>query len=157
MKLLDLRFYSWDEPELRIQTIAKSLAGGNSIKYLVLKTGYNTQLTTLRKLNAVLKRLTKADYFELDVWIYTQGQAKWVWELMRSIVHSNSRPKTIKFSSRSWIIRGQAYDMIDWGFINDTERLNVGSIRQLTVKHGLVPIDFFNKLADIGTIRDRRH
>ena len=73
----------------------------------------------------------------------------------------------IKFSSRSnvaphdvasrGIIRGQAYDMIDWGFINDTERLNVGSIRQLTVKHGLVPIDFFNKLADIGTIRDRRH
>ena len=84
-----------------------------------------------------------------------QTKAKWLWELMRSIVHSNSRAKTIKLTCYAY------GDLIDWSFINETERLNVGSIAQLTLEAvggatATIPSDFFTKLADIGTIVERR-
>ena len=80
-----------------------------------------------------------------------QTKAKWLWELMRSIVHSNSRAKTIKLTCYAY------GDLIDWSFINETERLNVGSIDQLTINgRNTIPIEYFSKLADIGTIVDRR-
>ena len=155
VKRLDLQLFRSALPmqcTLPMSKIVKSIAENNSIEWcrLTIESSRDLNLTKTREIKALLKRLTKADDFDIDIWIDSQKQARCLWDVMRSVVHSNSRPKTIKFSCNSW-------RDLDWGFINETERLNVGSIAHLTINAAPMPVEIFNKLADIGTLVENRY
>lgn len=130
------------------ELIFDSLVERNSVEWLGLKFNrYTEDFTekTSRQVNKLLKLLSKAKQFEITIHIYTQNQAKWLWELMCLVVHTNHHPKTIKFNL-------QHHPSVDWSFIVQEQQLDIGSISLLTFGYQNTPVGLFSRLANIDTV-----
>lgn len=100
---------------------------------------------TKRQIIDIFTRFKKMNQLTIIVQIDTQDQAKWLWELMRVAVHTNTRPKIVNF-----IMTNFNRAAIDWSFINDDEKLDHGSIEELHANYA--PIGFFSNLAKTDTL-----
>ena len=130
----------------------KAVAERNSIEWLRLNIHCNRMTEEKsRQINDFVKLLPKAKQFDIMITdVLTQNDAKWVWELMCLVVHTNNHPKKINYTCESgpWVDRPST----DWSFISKAKRLDIGSIDELTIKYSDASFVLFSKLADIDTV-----
>ena len=83
---------------------------------------------TSRQINKFLKLLKKAKQFDITIRVFdTQKEAKWLWELINLVVHTNSHSKTVNLCFFDSI------QSTDCSFVNPKQQLKIGLISQLII------------------------
>lgn len=129
-----------------LELVYDFIADRNSIERLGLTVSDLTRKTS-RQINKFLKLLKKAKQFDITIRVFgTRREAKWLWELMTMVIHTNSHPKTINLCFFDSI------QSTEWSFTRQNQRLNIGSISKLIVSYHHPPAGLFSNMANIDTV-----